>query len=322
MVLASDDTTPILRRRKEWTHTRPEAPNEIIDREDGLEPLITTEALAARLGDPRLRIYDCNVRLVPDPAVQYRVEDCRSEYRAGHIPGAAYIDIHNDLSDTSTPLRFMMPPKAQFEAAMSRYGMDDTADVVLYSKGTWYWATRVWWMLRSMGFDRVSILDGAFQKWQAEGRPVAVGDEGYPAARFTARPRTGFWASKADVKAAIGDGATCTLNALTREQHEGTGGTVFGRPGHIKGSVNVSSKELVDPKTNALLPMAEIKRRYTQTGVLGKDRTIIYCGGGISASGNAFLLTLLGQKNVSIYDASLNEWGPDESLPMETGPSR
>jgi thiosulfate/3-mercaptopyruvate sulfurtransferase len=283
--------------------------------------LMDTATLASRLGDPDLRVFDCNVRLVPDPVQQYRVEDCRAEYRAGHVPGASYIDIQNDLSDKSTALRFMMPPQAEFEAAMSRYGVDDGKHVVLYSKGTWYWATRVWWMLRSMGFDRVSILDGAFTKWQAEGRPVATGDETYPPAKFVARPRPGLWVGKDEVKAAIGDGAVCTLNALTREQHEGTGGTVFGRPGHIKGSVNVSSKELVDPKTNALLPLESIRARYAEAGVLDKPRTIVYCGGGISATGNAFLLTLLGRNGVSIYDGSLNEWGSDASLPMETGRS-
>ena len=281
--------------------------------------LIDTATLATRLGDPNLRIFDCNVRLVPDPVAQYRAEDCRAEYQAGHIPGAAYIDLHNDLSDKSTELRFMAPPQAQFEAAMSRYGIDDGKDVVLYSKGTWYWATRVWWMLRALGFDRVSILDGAFQKWQAEGRPVASGDERYPAASFVARPRSGLWASKDEVKQAIGDVSTCTLNALTREQHEGIGGTVFGRPGRITGSVNVSSKELVDPTTNALLPLDVIRQRFAAAGVLDKPRTIVYCGGGISASGDAFLLTLLGCKDVAIYDGSLNEWGSDPNLPMQTG---
>ena len=283
--------------------------------------LIDTATLAARLGDPNLRIYDCNVRLVPDAAVQYRVEDCRPDYRAGHIPGAAYIDLQNDLSDGSSKLRFMMPPKAQIEAALSQYGIDDGKDVVLYSKGTWYWATRIWWMLRSVGFDRVSILDGAFQKWQAEGRPVATGDETYPPARFVARPRDGLWVGKDAVTAAIGSGEVCTLNALTREQHEGTGGTVFGRAGHIKGSVNVSSKQLVDARTNALLPLDVIRQQFADAGVLDKPRTIVYCGGGISATGNAFLLTMLGRKDVAIYDGSLNEWGPDASLPMETGGS-
>ena len=215
----------------------------------------------------------------------------------------------------------MAPAKAQFEAAMSRYGIDETSDVVLYSKGTWYWATRVWWMLRAHGFDRVAILDGAFQKWQAEGRAIASGDEFYPAGRFVSRPRAGLWASRDEVRAAIGDPATCTLNALSREQHEGTGGTVFGRPGHISGSVNVSSKELVDPRTNALLPLEEIRRRFAAAGVLDRPRTIVYCGGGISASGNAFLLTLLGRQDIAIYDGSLNEWGPDPTLPMATGPS-
>ena len=80
----------------------------------------------------------------------------------------------------------------------------------------------------------------------------------------------------------------------------------------------------MDPKvslTNALLPLDVIRKRFEDAGVLDKPRTIVYCGGGISATGNAFLLTLLGRSDVAIYDGSLNEWGPDATLPMETGPS-
>jgi len=286
-----------------------------------MQLLVDTEWLAQHLEEPGLRIFDCSVRLVPNPVTDYDVEDCRAQYRAGHIPGAAYLDLHNDLSDKSTSLRFMMPGKEHFERAMSQYGVGDKTEVVLYSHGTYYWATRVWWMLRAMGFDRVRILDGAWKKWTAEGRPVRTGDETYPPASFVARPRPGLFVGKEAVKSAIGDGETCILNALTPEQHEGTGGTVFTRPGHITGSVNVSARELVDPTTNAFLPLEEIRSRFAGAGVLDRDRTIVYCGGGISATGNAFALTLLGCGNVSIYDGSLNEWGPDASLPMETGAS-
>ena len=279
--------------------------------------LVETDWLADHRGDPTLRVFDCSVRLVPDPAVQYRVEDCRAEYRASHIPGAGYIDLHNELSDKSTPLRFMAPSAEEFARAMSQYGVDDTMRVVLYAKSTWYWATRVWWMLRANGFDNAGILNGGWRKWSAEGRPAATGDEAYSPARFVARPRPDLFCGKDAVLAAIGDPHAKIVNALTPEQHAGTGGTTFTRPGHIKNSVNVSSKELVD-ENNVLLPLDGIRRRFADAGVLDAPRSVLYCGGGISATGNAFALTLLGRDNLTVYDASLNEWGEDPALPMET----
>jgi thiosulfate/3-mercaptopyruvate sulfurtransferase len=236
------------------------------------------------------------------------------------VPGAAYIDLHNDLSDKATALRFMLPGPEQFAAAMSRYGVDDTTRVVLYAKGTtWHWAARIWWMLRAYGFDNAALLDGGWQKWQAEGRPVTTGDERYPSANFVARPRAGLFCGKEAVLAGLGDPATRVVNALTPEQHAGTGGVAFTRPGHIPGSVNVSSKDLVDPATNVLLPLDLLKERFEAAGVLSRPRTVIYCGGGIAATGDAFALTLLGRDNIAVYDASLNEWGQDPSLPMGTG---
>ena len=108
-----------------------------------MDLLVTTDWLAAHLHDPDLRVFDCSVRLVPDPAVQYRVEDCRVEYRASHVPGAGYIDLHNELSDKGTQLRFMAPTPEAFARAMSAYGVGDGTRVVLYAKSTWYWAMRV-----------------------------------------------------------------------------------------------------------------------------------------------------------------------------------
>ncbi|HET9903144.1 MAG TPA: sulfurtransferase [Xanthobacteraceae bacterium] len=280
--------------------------------------LVETDWLADRLGDPQLRVFDCSVRLIPDPQLQYRVEDCRADYRAGHVPGAGYIDLHNDLSDKQTGLRFMAPTPEAFARAMSRYGVDDSTRVVLYAKGTWYWATRVWWMLRANGFDNAAVLNGGWQKWQAEGRPIATGEESYPAARFVSRPRPELFCDKHAVLAAIADPQTKIINALTPEQHAGTGGTAFGRPGHIKNSVNVSAKDLVDGN-NVLLPPAELRRRFAAVGALDASRCILYCGGGISATGNAFALSLLGYAAITVYDGSLNEWGSDPALPMETG---
>jgi thiosulfate/3-mercaptopyruvate sulfurtransferase len=123
---------------------------------------------------------------------------------------------------------------------------------------------------------------------------------------------------KDEVLRAIGDGRVCTLNALLPEQHAGTGGNSYGRPGRIKGSVNLPAAHLIDPATNAFLPPAELRLRFESVGAFSKE-VITYCGGGIAASADAFALVLLGHPDVKLYDASMSEWATDPILPMENG---
>jgi thiosulfate/3-mercaptopyruvate sulfurtransferase len=108
------------------------------------------------------------------------------------------------------------------------------------------------------------------------------------------------------------------LNALLSEQHTGSGGNSYGRPGRIKGSVNLPAAHLLDLATNEFLPAAELRKRFEAVGAFGK-RAITYCGGGIAASADAFALVMLGHPDVKLYDASLSEWAIDPNLPMETG---
>src|SRR5438046_10599961 len=100
----------------------------------------------------------------------------------------------------------MMPDVTQLEAAFGRHGIGADSFVVLYSIGTAMWATRFWWMLRSLGFENLSVLDGGLDKWKAEGRAVETGPaKGYPPATFTAKPKRGYFADKKDVLAARSD---------------------------------------------------------------------------------------------------------------------
>jgi thiosulfate/3-mercaptopyruvate sulfurtransferase len=282
--------------------------------------LVGTEWLAAHLEDPGVRVLECTVYLHPaDVPGGYRVESGRARWAAGHIPGAGFADLVEDLSDRRSSLRFMMPPAAQFGEAMSRYGVGEGVRVVLYDRFVNMWAARVWWMLRAFGFDHAAVLDGGWKKWTVEGRPVATDDGVQPPRRFAARPRPALIADKAGVLAALGEDGACVLNALTEEQHRGTGGVSYGRPGRIAGSVNVPARGLVDPATHAYLPPDVLRAKFEAAGALDARRVVTYCGGGIAASSDAFVLTLLGRDDVSVYDASLSEWAPDPTLPMEQG---
>ncbi|HVB16236.1 MAG TPA: sulfurtransferase [Stellaceae bacterium] len=285
------------------------------------EYLVESEWLAGHLGDPELRIFDCTIHLIPNAGgVGYVVKPGREDFEKGHIPGAQFIDLQADLSAPHPKLRFMLPDAAAFAAAMGRFGVGDGNRVILYSTTTPQWASRVWWMLRNYGFDNAAVLNGGFKKWAAEGRPAETGAaRPKPPATFTVHADRKLMVGKEAVLAAIGDGAVCTINALAREQHAGTGGTVYGRVGRIAKSANVPAAGLLDPATGAYLPAAQLRAKFDAVGAFAKPQVITYCGGGIAASSDALVLTMLGHPNVKLYDASMSEWSNDPSLPMETG---
>lgn len=280
--------------------------------------LIGTDALAARLGEPSLRIYDCTTWLLADHDDEpYRVQSGRADYRQAHIPGSAFLDLQADLSDADSPYRFTMPAPDVLAARFAEHGIGDEGLVVLYSRGNPQWATRIWWMLRSLGVDHAAVLDGGWDKWLREGRPARGGDERYRPATLSARPRPGLFVDRAAVLAALADPAARVVNALSPESHAGRSPR-YGRPGRIAGSVNVPALSLRDPESLALVAPDAAAAAFAAAGVESGQRVVVYCGGGIAATLDAFVLHQLGYEDVAVYDNSLNEWANDPALPMET----
>jgi thiosulfate/3-mercaptopyruvate sulfurtransferase len=285
--------------------------------------LISTLGLAETLGRPNLRVFDCTTRLEylpPGSDAPYQVVPARDTFEAGHIPGADFLDLQGEFSDESTKLRFMMPDVTQLEAAFGRHGVGPDSFVVLYSIATPMWATRFWWMLKSLGFDSVAVLDGGLDKWKAEGLPLESGAaKGYPPAKFTAKPRAGYFVDKHQVLAARGEHGTVVVNALNATLHQGLEPSRYGRPGHIPGSCNVSAATMTDPDTKAFVPLADAEAKFAAQGFSRDKRVIAYCGGGISATVDLFMLHRLGYDKLTLYDASMGEWATDEALPIEVG---
>jgi len=285
-----------------------------------LEPpgqLVSTDWLQANLNHPDLRILDATVHLHPAPGGDMTMESGRGDYDKGHIPGAVFADLIEDLSDDKSPLRFTLPSPERFAAAIGKLGVGDGSTVVVYSGGSMSWAPRLWLMLRAFGFDRAAVLDGGWRKWSAEGRAVATEAGSYPPATFTPAFREGIFVDQAAVEAARGDGGAVVVNALSPAQHTGTGGNHYGRPGRISGSVNVPAAAMLERESFAFKSPADIAAAFDGAGATADKRLVIYCGGGIAASQVAFAQALIGRPDAAVYDASLQEWARDPSAAME-----
>jgi thiosulfate/3-mercaptopyruvate sulfurtransferase len=289
-------------------------------------PLISPAELAARLDRPELRLIECGVayHMLPDRS-DFRVESTEPLYTAGHIPGAVFADPIAALSDRASGLRFTMPDPASLAQAFGRLGVGDGTFVVLYCRDHNVFAARLWWMLRAIGFDDAAVLDGGFARWTQEGRRVTAEVPRHPPAHVAPRPRPGLFVGKGMVRAVLADPRVTLVNALSADQHAGRGGVTYGRPGRIPGSVSVPARSLTDPVTHAFLPREHLRAAFEAAGVrrpgAGGDGPIVtYCGAGIAASSDAFVLTLLGARDVAVYDGSLEEWARDPSCPMESGP--
>lgn len=280
-----------------------------------MDSLVTAEWLSEHLNDPDLVLLDCTVLIQPSEEGGFSIVSGRAMYEEGHIPTAGFADLMGDLSDGESPFQFAVPTPEQFAAAMSALGVSDDSRVVLYDASGSAWAARVWWMLRWIGFDRAALLDGGLAAWTAQGQPLSMERVSRPAGRLTVALRPELIVDKDEVLAAVGDDSINIIDALSESQYHGEM-SMYARPGHIAGASNVPMMSLID-ETGHYRPVDELEELL----VGDRDtRSITYCGGGIAASANAFIMTRLGYRDVAVYTASLQEWAADASLPMEVSP--
>jgi thiosulfate/3-mercaptopyruvate sulfurtransferase len=282
-------------------------------------PLVSAEWLAAHLHDPELRVLDATVFLHPNPdGAGYIPESGLARWQASHIEGAQFVDLIDAFSDSTSKVRFTMPPPAEFCARAGALGIGDNSTVVIYSTGSPMWATRLWWMFRSVGFDACAVLDGGFARWSQHSLPVTATTTSYPPAQLTPHARPALWANQADVLAAINDGEVCTINALSPQVYSGEK-NMYGRPGHIPGSRNVFYDSLINPEDGTWRAPEALRPLFEGVGAFERPKVICYCGGGISATMDALALMLTGHPQIAVYDGSMMEWVADPALPLTLG---
>lgn len=276
-----------------------------------MDPLVSAQWLAEHLADPQMRMFDATV-YVQVPTLRTG----EPEWRQEHIPGSAFADLLA-LSDPEQPAWSMtMPTAERFATMVGALGVSDDSHVVVYDRRENMWAARLWWMLRTFGFDHAAVLDGGWTAWQQGHYPTCDAPCSYPAATLTVRMRPEMIASKQEVLAAIGNPHVCLINALGRRQHRGDV-SEYGRPGHIPGSRNVTAWEILDRDSQRYRAVSELERKVGSA--IDAEQIITYCGAGPAASSLAHVLVRLGHSRVAVYDGGLIEWCADPSLPLELG---
>jgi thiosulfate/3-mercaptopyruvate sulfurtransferase len=278
-----------------------------------MESLVTAEWLHKHLSEPDLVVLDATVLVKATGDGNIEVLNGRPSYDAGHIPGAAFADLMGELSDSDSPWGFAAPAPEAFAAAMSRLGVGDDTRVVIYDAMNSAWAARVWWMLRWIGFDNAALLDGGLQAWKAAGYPVSTESPSPPQRTLTLNVRPALFADRDEVRAAVDDDAVHLIDAMTEVHYRGDW-AMYARPGHITGAMNVPSTSLMT-ETGHFRPKDELSALIATPR---SERTITYCGGGIAAAADAFVLIRLGFTDVAVYDHSLQEWTADPANPMAT----
>jgi len=274
---------------------------------------VSTEWLHQRLDAPDIVVVDGSWYL---PAMN---RDANAEFLSAHIPGAVRFDIE-EIRDTGSPLPHMLPTPEEFSARVGAMGIGDGMTIVVYDGAGLFSAPRVRWTFKVFGARDVVVLDGGFPAWRSEGRPIEEGPE-RPRARRTFTPRLDHStvADIADVQRALATGSAQVLDARPADRFRGEAPEPRAgvRSGHIPGSLNLPSSEVVE--NGRLKDLAALQSALDRAGVEPGRPVITTCGSGVTAAILSLALETVGRPARSLYDGSWAEWGSRGELPVETG---
>ncbi len=276
-------------------------------------PLVSTEWLADHIDAPDLRIVDASYYM-PGEGL-----DPRQEFELHHIPGSVFFDI-DDIADSDSALPHMLPSPQKFSSRVRKLGLGDGLRFVIYDqKGVWS-APRVWWTFRHFGHEDVAVLDGGLPKWMDEGREIESGPAQPGERHFTARVNSFTLRDKDQMTSNLQSARDQVLDARPAGHFLGQAPEPRAglRQGHIPGSLNLPYQQLMHSETRAMRPAAELKDLFTVAGIDLAQPVVTTCGSGITAAILALGLTLIGHRDVALYDGSWAEWGLPGETPIES----
>jgi thiosulfate/3-mercaptopyruvate sulfurtransferase len=276
-------------------------------------PLLAAESLQPLLADPHVLVVDCRHDLV-DPAVG------RQGYAAGHIPGAVFASVDEDLAapKQANTGRHPLPAPEHFAAVLGRWGFTTMSRVVAYDQGNGAWAARLWWMLRSRGHARVQVLDGGLAAWTAAGGATETTVPVITPTTVQTRPFRGT-VDTPDLAALLASGAITLVDARPADRFAGRNETIDPVAGHIPGAISMPFTGNLGPDQR-FLPAPALRARWSDIVARTGSRPIVaMCGSGVTACHNLLALELVGCPGTRLYAGSYSEWITDPARPVATG---
>ncbi|MEO8256345.1 MAG: sulfurtransferase [Acidobacteriota bacterium] len=277
--------------------------------------LIDPQTLAAHLSDPDLAVIDCRYDLRDE------AWGCRG-YEASHVPGAVYAGLDRDLSGVKTGRngRHPLPDPQILAATFGRLGIAAGMQVVAYDQDNGMFASRLWWLLRWMGHDRVAVLDGGLAAWISENGPLQSGVETRPPRHFEGTPRPDQVATAEQTADLAARPGWRLVDARSPDRYRGENETIDAVAGRIPGAVNHFFRWNVN-EDGTFRSVDEIRDRVKASiGAVPPDRVVCYCGSGVTACQNLLAFEHAGLSGARLFPGSWSEWSSDPARPIETGP--
>jgi thiosulfate/3-mercaptopyruvate sulfurtransferase len=279
--------------------------------------LISTETLAANLPDPLWVVFDCRHDLMD-------VASGRKAYADGHIPGARFAHLDENLSGPKTGHsgRHPLPDMREFARWLGQQGVDEHRQVVAYDASGGYYAARLWWMLRWLGHDAVAVLDGGLPKWTRENRPLTQAAAPVEPTSFTARPRDALKVDAPTVLANLHSPDMLIVDARTPERFAGINETLDPVGGHIPGASNRLFQ--LNLEASGVFKPADVLHREFSDLMAGHapGQVVHQCGSGVTACHNLLAMEVAGLGGSRLYPGSWSEWCSDPSRPVEPQPAK
>jgi thiosulfate/3-mercaptopyruvate sulfurtransferase len=270
-------------------------------------PLVGVEWLAEHLDHDPLRVADTRWYLGKPGAG-------RAAYEAGHIPGATFLDIDDDLSLPAGAGRHPLPPPEVTAERLAAAGIGDRNFVVAYDDVGAQYAARLWWMLRSLGHQRVAVLDGGIQAWRDAGGKMETDT-------VVRHPATlsilgaGQTIDRNGLATRLGD--VTLIDARAAERYRGDVEPIDAAAGHIPTAINVPSGGNLG-SDGRFLPPGELRERYVGAGVRDAASAVVYCGSGVTACHDILAMEAAGLGTATLYPGSWSDWS-SAGMPMATG---
>lgn len=275
------------------------------------DPLVSASWLGDQIEAPDIVVLDAT--WVP-PFLKDRPNG-KACYQSGHITGAQYFDI-DDIADTASGLKHMLPSAEIFAAKVGALGVSNTTRVIVYDSNSFFASARAWWMFRAMGHDEVYVLDGGLSAWKTTGGALQTEQTASTPQTFTATYRPDLVRNQSAMRAHVDKADVKILDARAQGRFDG----VSPEPradlpsGHMPGSYCVPATALLSD-TGTMLTQPELQPILAP---FLDSKVVTSCGSGVSAAVISLALARAGNWDAALYDGSWSEWAANSKNPIAT----